>query len=442
MGSQAQAQEYFNAAKHHLMELGRSNDWLNVPNVIDPLGASQWGPYGGRGTSRGGMGGYTVKSGVAPSDHDVQAFIDSMGGNPYVESSGGGGGTTTLDKSLVETPFQKAKRLKELEANSPEGMFKKLSADYQKKVDEANKANLARYDEGKGELSGLRTRNQDRVSNWGKVQEQLNAEAAKQTLGGIAADLASRGLSSSTILPSFKERSARDLGLLQQDVSERRDARASQYDSQDTNNLVGFIERRNDVAPDTGPLFQLSQQLGQLKAFQEAQAARQAQPSPYQQQPQQAPQIPYYPANGYMGYGGGQQGAIFLNGNPYEAAQGWFGGGGNYQPQQGGYDAGGYGGQPQQQPMDPALAARIQKRQLADHGRYDNIGSPLMGGNFRGAQAQVKKFIPPSLGPAAARLETNGVEYSPDSNVYGYGNTLRKAYGHTPYPPYIPASYQ
>jgi hypothetical protein len=123
------------------------------------------------------------------------------------------------------------------------------------------------------ELTALRDRVMGRVDNWGKAQEQLNKERAAEALGEQRANLAARGLDMSTRDAAFMARNARDLALAQQDLSERRDARAINYDLQATDNLAktraqlagdraAFQERPMNQGPDMGQAMQLAMQYG------------------------------------------------------------------------------------------------------------------------------------------------------------------------------------
>jgi hypothetical protein len=203
-----------------------------------------------------------LKSGKEPTVEDIDRFMKMHGSNKKPKSAQPPG---------VAAPAPAASG-----TSSMRQLMEQLSQDYQSQLDAANYANEARYAEGHGELSGLRDRNQERVGNWGKAQEQLNEERSRDTLSAVQANLASRGLGNSTITDAFRQRNSRDLGLVQQDLSERRDDRASRYDSADTGNLVGFVERRTDQAPSMEPMLAMIKQLGEAEAYQQAQAGRQA----------------------------------------------------------------------------------------------------------------------------------------------------------------------
>ncbi len=240
------------------------------PNVLDPQGTNTYKQPGAM----------NVPYGTTPSLTDVLALIEKQGGNPYIQSP--------ESQRQSQSPGRSVPRAARQQPTGPAepSMLEKLAAEFGSKINEANAANIARYDEGKGELSTLRDRNQSRVQNWGTAAAADVQEQMKEALGNLSASLASRGLANSNILPAFQERNARDTARELQRISEMRDTRASQYDTQDTNNLVGFVERRNDIAPDYGQLIGIADKIGQanaLKAFQEQMAQQQAQQSAMQQ---------------------------------------------------------------------------------------------------------------------------------------------------------------
>lgn len=256
----SKAQQFREAARAHLMKLAGVG-----------TGRPSWGAGGAsdhaRVASPGGIPrtpqsmGFNVPYGKAPRDADVDAFIKSLGGNPYLRAnrrsraaSGAAGGSSAASAAPAD--------------KNPRDMLMQLAQEYQDRLDEANAANEFRYQQGLGMLGDLAARNQDRVQNWGHVQEALNKERAAESLSNQKAYLASRGLSNSNVLPAFQARNDRDLALLQQDVSERRDARASEYDTRDTGNAANWIQARYDNAPDPAVFTRMAEQLAQANAYQ------------------------------------------------------------------------------------------------------------------------------------------------------------------------------
>lgn len=265
------SQQYWNAAKQHLGQisgLGRQG----VPNSGGYFPAN-WGTgYSGTGES----GGLDLQYGTAPNDAQVNRYIAMTGGNPYSQRNPGviGPGTgigvpMTGFSGYGGGPAGPAGGggggIGAMSGQGLSMLLSLLGAQSQKKSqDKAREENLKRYDEIHQGYSDLGKRTQEKIGNWGKVQELLNEESAKATMGEINASLANRGLGGSTIGPAFQQRNARDLAMLQQDVSEKRDARAIAADEANTDRLLGAVERRNDTAPDNSAVFyQLAQQLGQ-----------------------------------------------------------------------------------------------------------------------------------------------------------------------------------
>lgn len=253
------AEQFRKAAREHLMKLagvgtGRPN-W-GAGGAVDHARTAS---AGGIPRNASGMG-YTVQYGKAPREADVDAFIKAMGGNPYLKPRQSRKATTASSGAAATAATSTAK-------SSPRDMLMQLAQEYQDKLDEANYANEFRYQQGLGMLGDVAARNQGRVDNWGRVQESLNAERAAESLKAQKAYLASRGLSNSNILPAFQARSDRDLALLQQDVSERRDARASEYDTRDTGAVTNWIQARYDNPPDPAMFTRMAEQLAQADAY-------------------------------------------------------------------------------------------------------------------------------------------------------------------------------
>lgn len=287
MTNAQKAQQFYNEAKRHLMMLAGVNG-----------SRPQRGYFPGRGSTAGGMapdnqmrpGTFNVKFGQAPSDADVQAFIRSMGGNPYANGAQG-----RSPERSNSTPSAGGTAPAPAGGESIRALIERLAGDYKAQQDAANAANEARYQEVKGSNADLYNRVMGEVDNWGGVQSQLNQEKAKESINNIRANLASRGLTDSTIGEAFAARNARDLALTQQDLSERKSDRRVGYDVNLTNNANNFIERRTDKGPDNSALLALSSRLGEAEAYQKGMqqaAAMNRQSRPEQQQPQ------------YMGGGG------------------------------------------------------------------------------------------------------------------------------------------
>lgn len=141
--------------------------------------------------------------------------------------------------------------------------IQQLIDEYTKKTNEANAANEARYTEGKGELTDLRSRVMAQIQNLGMSQV---ADVNRQFSGARSSalqDLADRGLANSTITPSVVAGLERQKAEAIGGLHENRALQQIGLDQGTTNDLVGFIERRNDVAPSLDMLAQLAMSLGQ-----------------------------------------------------------------------------------------------------------------------------------------------------------------------------------
>jgi hypothetical protein len=226
---------------------------LRSPHAIDPLGMGTPGFMRGKGLS--------VAFGTTPTTADVDKFVAMTGGNPYtqqMQAARGMPGSLGQRGAAGAMVGQAGGNGQPTEPDLFQQTMQSVLADNQR----AREENLKRYDEVKGMYGDLGQRNQERIGNWGLAQAELNAERASESLGNQQAYLASRGLANSTILPAFMQRNARDLALQQQALSEARDNRMLQSDTSDTERLGSFIERRNDVGPDTGQLLQMALEYG------------------------------------------------------------------------------------------------------------------------------------------------------------------------------------
>lgn len=188
--------------------------------------------------------------------------------------------------------------------------------------EEAKAANEGRYAEGKGELGGVRDFRQQLYANFGQAAQQDIDERLSETAKSLRAKAAARGLANSNEPDAYILRASRDAAREQQRVREARDSRLADAYAQDTGNLVGFIERRQDPYPDMNQAFQIGMNLASSEADRKAQEAQLA-------AMQQA----------YRGAGGrgrsdyslppipGPQGGVspmFMGANPYQAAQAFF----------------------------------------------------------------------------------------------------------------------
>ncbi len=260
------------------------------------MGSSPYyqGGTGPSGHDAGGMpigprpnfaGEYNVKYGVDPSPADVAAYVESTGGDPYAAKLKKVMERSKSDKSR-EALRQRLQQSAGAQTSSQQSVVDQMLGDVKSKIDEANAANDFRYEEVKGNNEALYGRVMGEVDNWGGVQSQLNEERAKESLSEQKAYLAARGLSNSNVLPAFQARNDRDLALTQQDLSERKSARQLGYDIDLTNNSNAFIERRNDIAPDMAPYYNIAMQ------YAKSGAGQQAAPLPGSRQPKRGGRRP------------------------------------------------------------------------------------------------------------------------------------------------------
>lgn len=214
-------------------------DWAQTVGQTDPavasvLGASRGRQQGGSQSSSGSMIGQGGDYG-APST-----------GNPYLDNL-----LAQMDQARNDAFITNDQR--------------------ERNIDDQN---LERQKQAYEALDALRSRVMGEVDNWGGVQEKLNQERSDSAMAAVRANLAARGLDSSSREAAYALRAARDLGLVQQDLSEKKSNRKIGYDTQLTDNLVqtnarlagdraAFLERPSDNAPDLGMIAQLALQAGE-----------------------------------------------------------------------------------------------------------------------------------------------------------------------------------
>ena len=242
----------------------------------DGTGRRQWGAFTDRSNyTAGGQardksqrpGFYDTKYGIAPTDAEVQAFWRANGGGmanqrrgaPPTGSAPAGAATATAAGTAAPA-----------DGSSYTAILQQLAAAEQKALDDANAANEARFtriDQSKGDLYG---RVMGEVDNWGNVQSQLNAENAQRQIDAAKANAAERGLANSNVVQADTNQINRNLGLIQQDLSERKSDRRIGYDVNLTNDRDAFVERKYDNAPDQRDLMAIYAKLGEAEAMNKA----------------------------------------------------------------------------------------------------------------------------------------------------------------------------
>jgi hypothetical protein len=214
-------------------------------------------------------GEFNVRAGQDPTPAEVMDYIEATGGDPAAKK---------LKKMMERSKSDKSretlrKRLQGQAGATTQGgsVVDQMLQGAWNSLQEANAANDARGEKIETSNEGLYGRVMGKVGDWGGVQSKLNEERAAESLSEQKAYLAARGLSNSNVLPAFQARNDRDLALTQQDLSERKSAREISYDVDLTNNANAFIERRNDIAPDMAPYYQIAMQYAKSGAGQEGQ---------------------------------------------------------------------------------------------------------------------------------------------------------------------------
>lgn len=255
----------YDEARNHLRQLagvsGGRKQWHYTPP--NSYANGDQGPQ----TARPGM--FNVQYGVEPSPAEIQAYIRYMGGDRSAKKAPGRSAGANSAPSIGGTAPAPGSD------TSIRDLIAKMAADQKSQQDAANAANEARYGEVKGSNAALYGRVMGEVDNWGNVQRQENIDRARESMGNIRGNLASRGLTDSTIGDAFQARSDKNLAMEQQALSEAKSARRLGYDINLTNDANAFIERRTDRAPDNSALLALSAKLGEAEAYNRGQATAQ-----------------------------------------------------------------------------------------------------------------------------------------------------------------------
>lgn len=276
---QDQARQFWLQAKQHLEASAQPGNRRGMASGIDRWKFST-GQSGGPTNPQPGA--LSIQAGRSISDADVNAFIAQMGGNPYAKqlaaprASKTPAGNDLRRERLRPGGYRNPTALSDPAASDPTALFQKILAQQEAGYAEAKAANEGRYAEGKGLLQDTGAYRQELARNWGKAAAADIDERMQESLKETAANLASRGLSNSSVMDAFRTRTARDTAREQQRVSEMRDERLANYAAQDAGNLVNFIERRSDPYPDRSEALRLAAQMGQMQMMQQAEADRAA----------------------------------------------------------------------------------------------------------------------------------------------------------------------
>lgn len=267
--NQQQLQEYYQRSTE-LIRASRAWRTRVENNLRASLGLPPLGQLHGGNPSRGGSGARWLSPGLedfynrqgphahmtygqTPQPVQVESYIKAIGGNPY-------------KRQLAA--LQENRRSGKLAAPAPpapptrDQLLQEFLDSAKAQEEAANAANEERYQDILGRLEDRYDRNMGRVSNYGKAARQDLIESSDEALGGVRANLANRGLGSSTIFDAFRQRSARDLAREKQRLSEQVDRRAAEYDQALSKDIAAFMERRTDEGPNQNMIAELVRQFG------------------------------------------------------------------------------------------------------------------------------------------------------------------------------------
>lgn len=208
---------------------------------------------------------------------DVDAYRQMIGGNPYTRqleqvqsqmnsgsgssSNSGGGGLAALTslQPLLQAYYQMQNASSQ---PSQQSIDQQLNQQYAQQLAAANQANEYRYQQGLGELAGLRTRSMDDIRSIGEQQAADIDQRFKESQADVDQDLRRRGLLGTTITSSTRRTMEEGRANAQGRLADQLARARIDADNASTGNLVNFIERRTDQGPDMSQLTQLQQGLG------------------------------------------------------------------------------------------------------------------------------------------------------------------------------------
>lgn len=227
-----------------------------------------------------GGGGSIAQYGQRPN----QAALDRQMARTLYGQQGGGG--SVGGQRLMPVPaggsgsVTRPGQAPSLNGLTPEqfSMLSILAA--QGDMNRRNAANKARENEIRAGMDNLYNRVMGRVDNYGKTEADLIKERQKSQDSSREARLALRGLGNSSGNEAFQQRSDRDTALQLQNLSERVDDRAINYDTALTRDKNNFVERITDSGPEFGQMLQLAQQLGYAGGYGGGQPGYTSRPAP------------------------------------------------------------------------------------------------------------------------------------------------------------------
>jgi len=213
--------------------------------------------YAGGGVARGTD---TVPAMLTPGEFVVSRPAVRQIGIPNLRAMNAAGGGTNRPRmgsgrlyaqggGLASKPFQGANN----------NFLVDFASDYQRKFDEANAANEARYGQIMEGYGGLHDRVLGGIENLGQDQIAESRRAYDQSLASTNAQMATRGLAGTTVGASIKQGTDRGYQDAVRGIQESAQMRKAGADMSITTGKLGAIERREDIPPDFNNLMMLTQ---------------------------------------------------------------------------------------------------------------------------------------------------------------------------------------
>lgn len=159
--------------------------------------------------------------------------------------------------SAVQRPLQGGVRV-----IKPRSKYQGLAGEYQKKLDEANAANEARYQQILGGYDALQGRVMGDLSNVGAMERKDINRQYNSMGANVYQGLVNRGFGNSSLTATMRMGTERERADAMGRSYERAAQMRANADMQITQGKLGAIERRTDLAPDPQQLINLSQGLG------------------------------------------------------------------------------------------------------------------------------------------------------------------------------------
>lgn len=175
---------------------------------------------------------------------------------------------------------------------------------YQDAFDESKKANEDRYQQGVGGYQNRYDRGMGYLDQLGRQEAKDIGQDYDNLQSRVDQNMVSRGLTGTTIAPTMRMGVQREYGGAIGRLNERLANQRLNTDAQLSGDLLGFVERREDVGPDYNQMLALMQAVG---------AGGDGSGAGYGGTPRSQAGVPYYMSPQQMGYqlpgfmGGGQQ---------------------------------------------------------------------------------------------------------------------------------------